>query len=251
MSLRSLYSKFKLFGKHKLTCEGVLEPPDSVVIPFYGKDYLNEAILCAEFASRNVKGLKEVILVGDLEINQEKVVCLGGNIKYKKTEISFNCPENHNYRNIFFSRLCKIQCSQYANFENILVIDSDLLLLRSPELYWPTNGVSGSFRIGSMIAKFNQSGVDMKPLPLEQTFRPYIKEHLNGAFMAAKKYTWSLLRDKWLKYYLDIWSKLPDNQPPTDQLPLTCALDHLNLKTFDAGNWVNWPVSKKSEVYLQ
>lgn len=244
MSLKSLYCKFRLFGKHKISSGDLLAPPDSVVIPFYGSDYFEEAILCAKFASQNAKELKEVLLVSDLDLKQEKLSHLAKNIKYKKIKINHNFPKNHRYKKIFLSRLCKIQSSQCASFENILVIDSDLLLLKTPKLYWSVNGVSGSFRKGSMIAKFYQSGVQFKPLPLKKTFRPYVKEHLNGAFMAAKKSTWLKLSDKWIEYYFHIWTRLPDNQPPTDQLPLTCALDHLNLKTFDAGNWVNWPVSK-------
>ena len=245
MSFLSLYCRLRLLGKHKLIPKYVLSPPDSVVIPFHGDDYIDEAILCSEFASRHVKELKEVIIVSDTELNLSTLEKLEERVKYKKIKITYNGPENHNYKKIFLSRLCKIQCSQFASYEKVLVIDSDLLLLQTPKLFWPKNGVSGSFRKGSMIAKFKQSGYKIKPSSLKNTFRPYIKEHLNGAFMAAKKTIWSKLSDKWMEYYLDIWTKLPDNQPPTDQLPLTCALDHLNLKTFDAGNWVNWPVSKK------
>ena len=53
------------------------------------------------------------------------------------------------------------------------------------------------------------------------------------------------LSPAWLANFIGIWSKLPDSQPPTDQLPLCCSLDHLGLATVDLGDWVNWPVSKQ------
>jgi len=125
------------------------------------------------------------------------------------------------------------------------MIDSDLMLLREPQLPWHEWGIAGSFRIGQMISKFKRSGVKKMPIPLKGTCRPYLTDHLNGAFLAARKSVWEKLSPLWIQYYKTIWSHLPDNQPPTDQLPLTCALDHLKLTTLNAGDDINWPVSKR------
>lgn len=244
MSLRSYYSKIRLLNKHKLVGGEELSQPDSIIIPFYGSDYIEESLLCANFAFQNVLKLKEIILIGDQDPSSINLKNRNKIIRYHKLDFNIKPPSNHKYRKIYYSRICKISASKFATHDKILVIDSDLMLLQSPYLFWPNHGVTGSFRKGSMVAKFHQSGEKKLPIPLRKTYRPYIKEHLNGAFMAAKKEVWDILREKWLNYYCDIWSTLPDNQPPTDQLPLTCALDHLKLKTFNAGNFVNWPVSK-------
>ena len=244
MSLHSFYSKIRLLNKHKLVGTEELSQPDSIIIPFYGSDYIAEALLSANFACQNVSNLKEIVLIGDQCPSLINLKNTNQIIRYHQLDIKIESPINHNYRKIYDSRIYKIYASKFATHDKILVIDSDLMLLQSPHLFWSNNGVTGSFRKGSMIAKFYQSGEKKLPLPLRKTYRPYIKEHLNGAFMAAKKQVWSILREKWLNYYCDIWTTLPDNQPPTDQLPLTCALDHLKLKTFNAGNYVNWPVSK-------
>lgn len=244
MSWYSFYSKIRLLNKHKLVGTEELSQPDSIIIPFSGSDYIAEALLSANFAYHNVSNLKEIVLIGDQSPSLINLKNTNQIIRYHQLDIKVKSPSNHIYRKIYNSRICKISASKFATHDKILVIDSDLMLLQSPYLFWSNNGVTGSFRKGSMIAKFYQSGEKKLPFPLRKTYRPYIKEHLNGAFMAAKKQVWSTLREKWLNYYCDIWSTLPDNQPPTDQLPLTCALDHLKLKTFNAGNYVNWPVSK-------
>jgi hypothetical protein len=75
--------------------------------------------------------------------------------------------------------------------------------------------------------------------------RPYIVDHVNGAFLAATRKTWRRICPLWLTLFQDTWELMDDSQPPTDQLPLAALLDMLDLKTVNLGDWMNWPVSKK------
>jgi hypothetical protein len=236
---------FKIKREHNLRSEKKLLPAQSIIIPCTGNDYAKEAILSAQFAAVNAPNAEEVIIVTDQEITPEAIDDHTGKIRVAQFNPTPYTPTSHAYVNIYRSRICKLYAPNFATHERILMIDSDLMLLREPQLPWHEWGVSGSFRMGQMISKFKRSGVKKIPEPLKKTCRPYLKDHLNGAFLAAKRSVWEELSPLWTNYYKTIWSDLPDNQPPTDQLPLTCALDHLHLTTLNAGDDINWPVSKK------
>jgi hypothetical protein len=243
--LKKLICSFKTRNSHGVVQEEDLLPAQSIIIPCTGANYVEEAILAARFAAENAENAQEVIIASDQEIATKRVVDTTGKIKVEYFDPTPHTPQKHTYINIYRSRICKLYAPNFATHERILMIDSDLMLLREPQLPWHEWGVSGSFRMGQMISKFKHSGVKKISEPLKKTCRPYLKDHLNGAFLAAKRSVWDELSPLWMNYYKTIWSDLPDNQPPTDQLPLTCALDHLQLTTLNAGDDINWPVSKK------
>jgi hypothetical protein len=218
-------------------------PAESVVIPAAGADYVEEGSLAAEFAARFYPELKEIVIVSDRPAAEFPP--LPAPVRVVTLDIAALVPAGHAYGAIYASRLIKLLAPLQARFERILMIDSDMMLLRPLTLPYADDCVLGCFRQGRMIAKVRESGAAALPAELSGTFRPYLKTHLNGAFLAATAATWRRLSPAWIGAYVSLWSKLPDSQPPTDQLPLCCVLDHLNLATVDLGDWVNWPVSKK------
>jgi len=237
--------QIKTLRSHNLTSTVTLDAAESIIIPCTGEEYVEEAILSAQFAAENSCHAKEILIVTDQIIDENSISDKTGRIRPIYFDPTPYTPGTHAYTNIYRSRICKIYAPRYASHNRILMIDSDLMLLQEPLLPWPKWGISGSFRKGKMISKFKRSGVDTLPTPLKRTCRPYLPDHLNGAFLAATKNVWDKLSSLWIGYYQEIWNVLPDNQPPTDQLPLTCALDHLQLSTINAGDDINWPVSKK------
>lgn len=224
--------------------EGLL-PAQSIIIPCTGIDYVEEAVLSALFAAKNAENAQEIIIATDQPIRDERIADTTGKIRVNIFDPAPYTPKDHAYINIYRSRICKLYAPNFASYERVLMIDSDLMLLQEPLLPWHEWGVAGSFRMGQMISKFKRSGIKQMPLPLRKTCRPYLEDHLNGAFLAARKSVWKQLSPLWMQYYKEVWNTLPDNQPPTDQLPLTCALDHLKLTTLNVGDDINWPVSKK------
>lgn len=216
---------------------------ESLIIPVVGLDYIGEGMLAASFAERFYPALKEIVLVTDCPESAFGPLPLKAVIKRLNVDVLM--PAEHAYTAIFRSRLIKLMAPLQANYERVLMTDSDLLLLQPLTIPFTDQCLMGSFRRGKMISKVHQSGVTAVPAELRGTYRPYIWDHLNGAFLAGTRATWQKLSPAWLAAFISIWSKLPDNQPPTDQLPLCCVLDHLNIATVDLGDWVNWPVSKK------
>jgi len=243
--LKRLICKLKMSNSHKVIEEDNLLPAQTIIIPCTGADYVEEAILSAQFAAQNCNNVKEIIIVTDQNISTERLVDTTGKIKAEQFDPKSYVPINHAYIKIYRSRICKLYAPNFAAYERVLMIDSDLMLLQEPLLPWYKWGIAGSFRNGKMISKFKRSGEKRMPAPLKGTCRPYLPDHLNGAFLAANKSVWNQLSPIWIQYYQEIWSTLPENQPPTDQLPLTCALDYLGLTTINAGDDINWPVSKK------
>lgn len=216
---------------------------ESLVIPVAGLDYIEEGALAASFASRFYPGLKEIVLVSDC--SRECFPALPETTRVVTLDVTALMPRQHAYSAIFRSRLIKLLAPLQAAHERILMTDSDLMLLHPLAIPYADGCLLGCFRRGKMISKVRASGIAVLPSELRGTYRPYLWDHLNGAFLAATRATWERLSPAWLAAYLSIWSKLPDNQPPTDQLPLCCVLDHLDIATVDLGDWVNWPVSKK------
>lgn len=216
-------------------------PPQSLVIPAVGADYVEEGTLAAQFADRFCPELREIVVVSD----QPAAAFAGLPVKARVAtlDVAALLPRAHAYSAIYRSRLIKILAPLQARHERVLATDSDLVLLRPFSLPFAEGCVMGSFRRGKMISKVREAGVPL-PSDLAGTFRPYLWDHLNGAFLASTRSTWEKLSPAWLANFISIWSKLPDSQPPTDQLPLCCALDHLGLATVDLGDWINWPISK-------
>lgn len=248
MSMNKLLTwlcQIKSVRNHNLTSTGALHAAESIIIPCTGEKYVEEAILSAQFAAENSSHAKEILIVTDQIIKESEISDKTKKIRAIYFDPEPYTPDTHAYSNIYRSRICKIYAPTYASYNRVLMIDSDLMLLQEPLLPWPEWGIAGSFRKGKMISKFKRSGAKRLPRAMKKTCRPYLPDHLNGAFLAARKEVWEKLSALWIHYYQEIWSELPDNQPPTDQLPLTCALDHLQLSTINAGDDINWPVSKK------
>ncbi|CAI8710712.1 hypothetical protein [Kosakonia quasisacchari] len=215
---------------------------DSVVIPCTGEDYIDEALLSATFAERYAKEITEIVIVSD------QPVSAFGQLPAKTRVVTLNLPkreENYRYKQIYLSRLIKLNAPLQAKGEGILMIDSDLNLLNMPEIHMTDMHIYSSFRQGKMIAKLDGAPADNVPAYYKETVRPYLVDHVNGAFLAATKKTWRRICPLWLTLFQDTWELMDDSQPPTDQLPLAALLDLLDLKTINLGDWMNWPVSKK------
>lgn len=217
-------------------------PVTSVVIPCTGADYVEEALLSATFAERYAPDLEEIVIVSDQPEN------VFGQLPPKTRVVTLELPhreENYRYKQIYLSRLVKLNAPLQARGEGILMIDSDLNLLQMPHFQVDEGHIYSSFRQGKMIAKLEGAPVDNVPAYYKGTVRPYIVDHVNGAFLAATRKTWRRICPLWLTLFQDTWELMDDSQPPTDQLPLAALLDMLDLKTINLGDWMNWPVSKK------
>lgn len=220
------------------------ELAESLVIPVVGEAYIPEAKTADQFAAHFFPELKEIVLVSDMRAS------LFGQLASEKSRVvtlnvEKHIPVQHAYKQIFKSRLIKLSAPLESVHDRILMTDSDLVMLKSFSFPPAENAIFGSFRQGKMISKVKRAGAKYQLAELKDAIRPYLKTHINGAFLAALRPAWERLSSLWLNYYLSIWASLPDNQPPTDQLPLCCALDHLDMATYDLGFWTNWPVSKE------
>lgn len=217
-------------------------PVASVVIPCTGADYIEEATLSASFAARFASDIREIVIVSD------QPATTFGALPPKTRVVTLDVPprqDNYRYKQIYRSRLIKIQAPLFAAYDGILMIDSDLNLLQMPEFSARENYLYASFRTGKMIAKLNGATDEIAPAWYRQTLRPRFNDHVNSAFLFATAKTWKRLCPLWQALFNDTWERLEDSQPPTDQLPLAALLDLLDLHTVNLGDWVNWPVSKK------
>ena len=217
-------------------------PVTSVVIPCTGEDYIEEALLSATFAERFAPDVEEIVIVSD---QPESAF---GVLPPKTRVATLDLPkreENYRYKQIYLSRLVKLNAPLQARGEGILMIDSDLNLLQMPDFRVEDHHIYSSFRQGKMIAKLAGAPAENVPAYYKETVRPFIVDHVNGAFLAATRKTWRRICPLWLTLFQDTWELMDDSQPPTDQLPLAALLDMLDLKTVNLGDWMNWPVSKK------
>ena len=219
------------------------KPVESIVIPVIGPDYVEEAKVAVIFADRFCPDAAEFLVVGDQPA--EAFGPLPSRARVVTVEVDDQVPTYHAYSTIYKSRVVKLMAPLEAQGDSVLMIDSDMVMLQNLELPLIDGCLYGSFRNGGMRQKLKQAGGKFKLPELQGTTRPYLKYHLNSAFLVGSLSTWQRLSETWLRYYHGIWSVLPDNQPPTDQLPLCCALDHLDIRSIDLGVWTNWPVSKK------
>ncbi len=217
-------------------------PVTSVVIPCAGEDYIEEALLSAEFASRFARDLAEIVIVTDNPAESF------GSLPDKTRVVTLTLPvreENYRYKQIYLSRLIKLNAPLQAKTEGVLMIDSDLNLLQMPVINIEEQHLYSSFRQGKMIAKLASAPEQNVPAYYKDTIRPYLVDHVNGAFLAATRKTWRRICPLWLTLFQDTWELMDDSQPPTDQLPLAALLDMLDIRTVNLGDWMNWPVSKK------
>ncbi|HEX5477384.1 MAG TPA: hypothetical protein VFX09_05975, partial [Burkholderiales bacterium] len=196
-------------------------PVESLVIPAVGEDYADEGALAARFAGRFYPGLREIVIVSDL--GPSAFPDLPSRARVATIDVNALMPREHAYSAIFKSRLVKVLAPLQASHERVVITDSDLVILKSFCVPFADGCLMGSFRQGRLISKVRDSGAGA-PSELAGTYRPYLREHLNSAFLAATQRTWEKLIPSWLGAFIGIWAKLPDNQPPTDQLPLACVL---------------------------
>ncbi|ORM54406.1 hypothetical protein HA41_05295 [Pantoea conspicua] len=214
----------------------------SVVIPCTGADYIEEAKLSASFAARFATQAEEIVIVSD------QPAAAFGELPAKTRIATLEVPhreENYRYKQIYRSRLIKLQAPLQARGDGILMIDSDLNLLKMPDIRMRPGHLYSSFRQGKMIAKLEGAPEEAIPAYYLPSIRPYLVDHVNGAYLAATRAVWQRISPLWLTLFNDTWNLMNDSQPPTDQLPLAVLLDMLDLKTVNLGEWANWPVSKK------
>ena len=239
---RHILSRHNLPYAKTLTAGMPKNSVTSVVIPSTGADYIEESCLCAEFADKFATELQEIVIVTDQDASQFRTLP-------EKVRIVTLSPEtksgDYRYKQIYLSRLIKLMAPLQARTDGILMIDSDLNLLKMPEIQLHENHIYSSFRQGKMIAKLDGCDPASIPAYYKDSVRPYIVDHVNGAFLAATRKTWERLCPLWIMFFRDTWNILPDNQPPTDQLPLAAMLDTLDIQSVNLGDWMNWPVSKK------
>ena len=217
-------------------------PVTSIVIPCAGEDYVEEAKLSALFAERFATKAQEIVIVSD------RPAAAFGELPRKTRVVTLDVPDreaSYPYKQIYRSRLIKIQAPLQAEGDGILMIDSDLNLLQMPEIHMQSGHFYSSFRQGKMIAKLDGASEEAIPAYYKPSVRPYLVDHVNGAYLAATRQTWQRVCPLWLTLFDDTWKLMNDSQPPTDQLPLACLLDLLDLRTVNLGEWANWPVSKR------
>lgn len=217
-------------------------PVTSVVIPCTGSDYIEEALLSASFASKFAPQINEIVIVTDQPEDEF------GLLPAMTCVVKLDVPdreESYRYKQIYRSRLIKLQAPLQAKGEGILMIDSDLNLLKSPVINLRQDHIYSSFRQGKMIAKLEGAPKEAIPAYYHSSIRPHFVDHVNGAYLAATRKTWKRICPLWLTLFQDTWELMNDDQPPTDQLPLATLLDLLDIRTVNLGEWANWPVSKR------
>ncbi|WP_413736544.1 hypothetical protein ACL2XP_27285 [Sodalis sp. RH21] len=217
-------------------------PVTSVVIPSVGEDYITEAVLSAAFAERFAGAVQEIVIVTDQPAHKFPLLPAKVRVVTLATETRTG---DYQYKQIYLSRLVKLQAPLQARTDAILMIDSDLNLLQMPDIQLVDDEIYSSFRRGKMIAKL--SGIPTQGIPAyyRDAIRPRLVDHVNGAFLAATRRTWQRMCPIWIAFFMDTWERMSDSQPPTDQLPLAAMLDVLDIRTINLGEWMNWPVSKK------
>ncbi len=165
----------------------------------------------------------------------------------KTRVVTLNLPvreEGYRYKQIYLSRLVKLNAPLQARGEGVLMIDSDLNLLKMPEINMADMHIYSSFRQGKMIAKLDGAPAEKVPAYYRRRCVRIWSITLTARFLRQPK-TWRRICPLWLTLFQDTWELMDDTQPPTDQLPLAALLDMLDVKTVNLGDWMNWPVSKK------
>jgi hypothetical protein len=212
---------------------------DSIVIPCYGAGYVTEAILAARFADRSQVKAREILIVTD------QPAAAFGALPDKVQIITTPPPtaDRSAYKATWQSRVLKITAPLKASGETVLMIDSDLMLLRELTVMLYPNTLLGSFRKGRMAAKLKDVKRDFPEM--RGVRRPFLETHINSGFLVAYRATWEQLCPLWLELFLSIWTGVHDRLP-TDQIALAIALDKAGLLTGDLGILANWPVTKQT-----
>lgn len=217
-------------------------PVTSIVIPCTGADYIVESVLSATFAARYANEIEEIVIVTDQ--SPDAFPPLPDKTRIARLDI--NVPnKTHKYGQIYKSRLLKIMAPLQAATKGVLMIDSDLNLLKMPDYRVSDGNLYSCFRAGRMGAKFEKKGYTNVPFYYKSSIRPGLEMHVNSAFLAGTYFAFQRLCPLWRDFFNDTWEMIPDDQPPTDQPPLSVALDTLDYQTINLGDWTNWPVSKK------
>lgn len=184
-------------------------PVTSIVIPCTGADFVEEALLSALFASRFAPAAEEIVIVTDQPAAQF------GELPAKTRVVTLEVPfreESYRYKQIYRSRLIKLQAPLQARTEGILMIDSDLNLLQMPQINMLEGHIYSSFRQGKMIAKLANTPEENRPAYYRNSVRPFIVDHVNGAFLAATRQTWKRICPLWLTLFQDTWELMDDSQ---------------------------------------
>ena len=82
-----------------------------------------------------------------------------------------------------------------------------------------------------MIAKLADAPEEAIPAYYPHSIRPWLVDHVNGAYLAATREVWQRISPLWLTLFNDTWNLMNDSQPPTDQLPLAVLLRNRTLST--------------------
>lgn len=214
---------------------------ESVVIPCAGEKYATEAGLSAKFAANNLLDAQEIIIATNL--TADAFGKLPDKVRVETIMIPPEAiPTGHSHANIWRSRLVKLRAPALARHDVILMIDSDLVLLRNFRARVISGVVFGTLyrgKIGHRIKKYRRQVAELRRAP-----RLRAKWHVNGGLLLADRATWKALTGRWLAHYDMLWRKLP-HETPVDQIPLVMALDELGFLTVDLGPFVNWSVPKR------
>ncbi|HVY69975.1 MAG TPA: hypothetical protein VHH73_08600 [Verrucomicrobiae bacterium] len=215
---------------------------ESVVIPCVGAKYVAEARLCARFAARNLPAAREIIIATDqppADFGELPAPARVEQVRIPAAEI----PDGHPFANIWHSRLMKLRAPLLARHDVVLMIDSDLLLLRSFRVPVAPGVVYGTLfrgKIGHRMKKHLAVAPELRAAS-----RLWVRYHINGGFLLADGGTWQALSERWTGNYQRLWHKLPA-ETPVDQIPLVQSLDELGILTVDLGPWHNWSVPKRA-----
>jgi len=146
-------------------------PVTSIVIPCTGEDYIEEAKLSALFAERFATAAQEIVIVSD------QAAAAFGELPPKTRIVTLEVPhreEAYPYKQIYRSRLIKMQAPLHAQGDGILMIDSDLNLLKMPDIHMKDGHFYSSFRQGKMIAKLAGAPLETIPAYYQHSVRPYL-----------------------------------------------------------------------------
>jgi hypothetical protein len=155
---------------------------------------------------------------------------------------SLPIPAKHPRANIWRSRIAKLRAPLEASGTRILMIDSDLLLLQEVRIAFEANLVTGTLYRGKIGHRMRKH---LWQAPwLRKPHRLWVRYHVNGGFLAARRGTWEKLAPAWEEHYTRLWNTLP-NETPVDQIPLVVALDALRIRTADLGPRFNWSIPKR------
>lgn len=221
-----------------------LEPsaPDSIIIPCTGPAHIAEAALAARFAAQHSPKTPEILIVTDQSASAFPHPT-DPRIHIQTLQLSnLPIPGNHPHERIWRSRIAKLRAPLQATGNNLLMIDSDLLLLQPVQIPFLQHTLTGTLyrgKIGHRMRKHLATAPWLRHTP-----RLWCRHHINGGFLAATRSTWQILAPAWESEYNRLWNALP-SETPVDQIPLVVALDQHHIRTANLGPWFNWSIPKR------